>query len=195
MRGTAAAASGVLTVMRTSSEPARHSSATCLVVEATSAVSVLVIDCTTTGALPPTCTPPIVTAGCCGAAAGRSVSRRREAGSGRSSGHGAQVAPRLTCRALLPRARDPRACRCATVARRARARYACPMNDDASHVLTPSQLNTLARDLLEGSLPAGLGRGRAGQRLAPLVRAPVFHAQGRARAGALRACSSPRAPG
>ena len=57
MRGTAAADSALLTVTRTSSEPARHSSATCLVVEATSAVSVLVIDCTTTGALPPTFTP------------------------------------------------------------------------------------------------------------------------------------------
>src|SRR5690606_23083112 len=58
MRGTAAAASGVLTVTRTISEPARHSSATCLAVAATSAVSVLVIDCTTTGAPPPTRTLP-----------------------------------------------------------------------------------------------------------------------------------------
>ena len=58
MRGIAAAASGVFTVKRTSSEPARHSSATCLTDEATSAVSVLVIDCTTTGAPPPTATPP-----------------------------------------------------------------------------------------------------------------------------------------
>ena len=61
MRGTAAADSGLFTVTRTSSEPARHSSATCLTVEATSAVSVLVIDCTTTGASPPTFTPPIST--------------------------------------------------------------------------------------------------------------------------------------
>src|SRR5688500_420632 len=61
MRGTAAADSGLLTVTRTSSEPARHRSATCLVVAATSAVSVLVIDCTTTGASPPTATPPMRT--------------------------------------------------------------------------------------------------------------------------------------
>src|SRR5690606_39633422 len=56
-----AADSGLLTVMRTSSDPARHSSAICFAVEATSAVSVLVIDCTTTGASPPTATPPIRT--------------------------------------------------------------------------------------------------------------------------------------
>src|SRR5690606_34907158 len=61
MRGTAAADSGLLTVTRTSSEPARQRSATCFTVEATSAVSVLVIDCTTTGASPPTATPPIRT--------------------------------------------------------------------------------------------------------------------------------------
>src|SRR6478735_3921697 len=61
IRGTAAAASGVLTVTRTSSEPARHRSATWRVVEATSAVSVFVIDCTTTGASPPTRTLPIDT--------------------------------------------------------------------------------------------------------------------------------------
>src|SRR6187549_1964661 len=60
--GTAAAASGVLTVTRTSSEPARASSATCFAVPATSAVSVLVIDCTTTGAPPPTTTLPMRTA-------------------------------------------------------------------------------------------------------------------------------------
>src|SRR6185369_7320325 len=60
--GTAAAASGVLTVTRTSSDPARASSATCFAVPTTSAVSVLVIDCTTTGAPPPTLTPPTFTA-------------------------------------------------------------------------------------------------------------------------------------
>src|SRR5690606_34998084 len=58
IRGTAAAASGVFTVTRTISEPARQSSATCFAVAATSAVSVLVIDCTTTGAPPPTATLP-----------------------------------------------------------------------------------------------------------------------------------------
>src|SRR5581483_1267161 len=50
------------TVMRTISEPARASAATCAAVEATSAVSVLVIDCTTTGAPSPTVTPPTATA-------------------------------------------------------------------------------------------------------------------------------------
>src|SRR5437660_3422481 len=53
MRGTCAAASAVLTVTRTTSEPARASSATCVAVLCRSAVSVLVIDCTSTGAPPP----------------------------------------------------------------------------------------------------------------------------------------------
>ena len=48
MCGTAAAASSRSTVMRTSSEPARASAATCARAS-TSAVSVLVIDCTTIG--------------------------------------------------------------------------------------------------------------------------------------------------
>ena len=47
--GTAAAASSVLTVTRTSSEPACASRATWIAVESGSAVSVLVIDWTTTG--------------------------------------------------------------------------------------------------------------------------------------------------
>ena len=51
MRGTAAAASSVLTVTRTSSEPACASARTCCAVDSTSAVSVLVIDCTTIGAV------------------------------------------------------------------------------------------------------------------------------------------------
>ncbi len=62
MCGTAAAASSRSTVMRTSSEPARASAATCRAVPSTSAVSVLVIDCTTTGAPPPTVTLPTFTA-------------------------------------------------------------------------------------------------------------------------------------
>ena len=53
MCGTASAASGVLTVMRTSSEPAWASSLTWIAVPMTSTVSVLVIDCTRTGASPP----------------------------------------------------------------------------------------------------------------------------------------------
>ena len=53
MCGTAAAASGVLTVMRTSSEPACASSLTWIAVPIASTVSVLVIDCTRTGASPP----------------------------------------------------------------------------------------------------------------------------------------------
>src|SRR5712671_6723259 len=58
MRGTAAAASSLLTVTRTSSDPARARAATCWTVEGTSAVSVFVMDCTTTGASEPTRTPP-----------------------------------------------------------------------------------------------------------------------------------------
>jgi len=46
MSGTAAAASGVLTVIRTSSEPASASSTICREVASTSVVSVLVIDWT-----------------------------------------------------------------------------------------------------------------------------------------------------
>ncbi len=61
MCGTAAAASSRSTVMRTISEPARDSAATCATVPATSAVSVLVIDCTTIGAPPPTATLPTMT--------------------------------------------------------------------------------------------------------------------------------------
>ena len=59
--GTAAAASLRSTVMRTNSEPARASSATWLAVAAASAVSVLVIDWTTTGAPPSIVTWPTLT--------------------------------------------------------------------------------------------------------------------------------------
>ena len=59
MGRTAAAAASLFTVTRTTSEPARASAATCFTVEATSAVSVLVIDCTITGASPPTRMFPI----------------------------------------------------------------------------------------------------------------------------------------
>ena len=58
MAGTALAASGVLTVIRTSSDPARASASTCAAVAATFAVSVSVMDCTTMGAPPPTRTGP-----------------------------------------------------------------------------------------------------------------------------------------
>src|ERR1700740_1319262 len=58
MWGTAAAASSRSTVMRTISEPARESAATCSTVPATSAVSVLVIDWTTIAPPPPTATLP-----------------------------------------------------------------------------------------------------------------------------------------
>src|SRR5258706_1191517 len=53
MRGICAAASAVLTVTRTISEPARASSNTWSAVRPASAVSVFVIDCTNTGAPPP----------------------------------------------------------------------------------------------------------------------------------------------
>src|SRR5207253_2176630 len=59
--GTAAAASSRSTVIRTNSEPARDSASICATVPATSAVSVLVIDCTTIGAPPPTATFPTIT--------------------------------------------------------------------------------------------------------------------------------------
>src|SRR5439155_21595113 len=49
------------TGMRTISEPARDSARTCANVPSTSAVSVLVIDCTTVGAPPPTETLPTIT--------------------------------------------------------------------------------------------------------------------------------------
>src|SRR5881628_2077102 len=59
--GTAAAASGTLTVQRTISEPASASSKVCLSVATISAVSVLVMDWTTMGAPPPTRTCPTFT--------------------------------------------------------------------------------------------------------------------------------------
>ena len=61
MPATAAALSSRSTVMRTISEPAFASAATCATVPSTSAVSVLVIDWTTTGASPPTMMPPTST--------------------------------------------------------------------------------------------------------------------------------------
>src|ERR1700678_3354356 len=59
--GTACAASSLFTVTRTISEPARASAAICWTVLSISAVSVLVIDCTATGAPDPTITPPMLT--------------------------------------------------------------------------------------------------------------------------------------
>src|SRR5215218_1921884 len=59
--GTAAAASSVLTVTRTSWDPAWASRATWIAVASASAVSVLVIDWTTTGWAEPTRTPPTST--------------------------------------------------------------------------------------------------------------------------------------
>jgi hypothetical protein len=59
--GTASAASGMLTVMRTISDPASASSMHCCAVPAASTVSVIVIDWTTTGAPPPTWTDPTFT--------------------------------------------------------------------------------------------------------------------------------------
>src|SRR5690242_3092830 len=59
--GTAAAASSVLTVTRTSWEPAWARRATWIAVASGSAVSVFVIDWTTTGWAEPTSTPPTST--------------------------------------------------------------------------------------------------------------------------------------
>src|ERR1700688_3448125 len=56
----ALAASSLLTVTRTTSLPARARAATCLMVPGISAVSVLVMDCTITGALLPTRTPAML---------------------------------------------------------------------------------------------------------------------------------------
>src|SRR5580704_9621592 len=61
MAGSAAAAASLLTVTLTSSDPAEARAATCWMVLFTSAVSVLVMDCTTTGADEPTRTLPILT--------------------------------------------------------------------------------------------------------------------------------------
>src|SRR5687767_6960681 len=63
--GTAAADASLLTVTRTSCEPARASAATCSAVLAASAVSVFVIDCTTIGAPEPTGTPPTLAVTVC----------------------------------------------------------------------------------------------------------------------------------
>src|SRR5271155_1831691 len=56
----ALAAASLLTVTRTTSLPALAKAATCFTVPGMSAVSVLVMDCTITGALLPTRTPPMV---------------------------------------------------------------------------------------------------------------------------------------
>src|SRR5512135_738857 len=69
MSGTARAAASVLTVTRTSSLPAWARRATWIAVASGSAVSVFVIDWTTTGWRPPTGTPPTRTV---------TLSRRRE---------------------------------------------------------------------------------------------------------------------
>src|SRR5450755_1513540 len=61
MCGTAAADSSLLTVILTNSDPARASALTCATVPSISAVSVLVMDCTTIGALPPMVTAPTFT--------------------------------------------------------------------------------------------------------------------------------------
>src|SRR5438105_12378916 len=59
--GSASAEASLFTVTRTSSEPARASAAICVTEDCTSAVSVFVIDWTTTGASEPTRTPPTFT--------------------------------------------------------------------------------------------------------------------------------------
>src|SRR3990172_3212033 len=61
--GTAAAAASLFTVTRTSSLPASASARTCSSVAATSAVSVLVMDCTAMGCRAPIGMRPIITVG------------------------------------------------------------------------------------------------------------------------------------
>jgi hypothetical protein len=56
--GSASASSLFGTATRTTSQPADARTAICAVVASTSCVFVSVIDCTTTGAPPPICTPP-----------------------------------------------------------------------------------------------------------------------------------------
>ena len=73
-RAPPAAAASLLTVIRTSSEPAWASAATWRAVASASAVSVFVIDCTTTGWADPTGTPP--TDDRCAAGAGLDAHRR-----------------------------------------------------------------------------------------------------------------------
>ena len=65
LRARRAAAASLLTVTRTSSEPACASAATWRAVASASAVSVLVIDWTTIGWSEPTSTPPTSTVGVC----------------------------------------------------------------------------------------------------------------------------------
>src|SRR6266571_3542571 len=82
MSGTARAASSVLTVTRTSSEPAWWRARTCSAVAAASAVSVLVMDWTTMGWAEPTWTPPTSTV---------TVRRRRMSGMGPESNRRARA--------------------------------------------------------------------------------------------------------
>src|SRR5687768_6822839 len=160
--GTALAASAVLTVTRTSSEPARHSSATCLTVDVMSAVSVLVIDCTTTGACPPTRTLPILTCRV----------MRRGAGPKRSDPAASRL-PAFSFR-LMPHS---------LVWRRADRREPHPPGTGHPHP-QPAQH--------AGARPAGrrlspdLGGRRTRQPVAAGLPAPVLHPEGRARAGPLR---------
>src|SRR3978361_2342784 len=82
MAGSASASSWDGTATRTMSQPAGVSSAICCSVELTSAVSVVVMDCTETGASPPTSTLPTLI--------------WRDARRGASTGGGAAGMPRLT---------------------------------------------------------------------------------------------------
>ena len=110
--GTAAAASSVLTVTRTSSEPASASSRTWRAVASTSAVSVLVIDWTTTGAPPPTVTAPMRTATVLRRAAITSPSGPRSTAStvrSRMSSGTAPVARTVSWNARMSK-RSPSAC-------------------------------------------------------------------------------------
>src|SRR5664280_1487702 len=95
MCGTAAAASGVLTVMRTISEPATASSLTWIAVPIASTVSVLVMDCTRTGA-----SPPMVTT----REPQRTLACRERRGAGRAGStkeSRAEVSSRMVLTALL----------------------------------------------------------------------------------------------
>src|SRR5450755_2292177 len=83
MWGTAAADSSLLTVTRTNSDPARTSALTCATVPSMSAVSVLVMDCTTMGEAPPMETEPTFTVRECRRDLMPPLYLERQGGSGR----------------------------------------------------------------------------------------------------------------
>src|ERR1700722_3013538 len=146
MRGTAAADSSLLTVTRTSSDPARASALTCATVPSMSAVSVLVMDCTTMGEAPPMETEPTFTVRECRRDLMGPLYPERRAGSG---GHDLALVARVPeCRELDAPGRMP------TPVRR---RYLCPMRTDQAG---------LRRAAAAGGHPAARDESRGGRKRA-----------------------------